>query len=80
MNKAKGIGCLVAVVFILATFVLSNALFTVHETEQVLITQFGDVIGKPITKAGLNITGTLLACLFAVWLGWWIARSLHGSN
>jgi len=54
MSKSKGIGCLVGVAFVLVAIVLSNGLFTVHETEQVLITQFGDVVGKPITKAGLK--------------------------
>jgi CrcB protein len=33
-----------------------------------------------LTKAGLNITTTLFACLFAVWGGYLFARSVHGSS
>lgn len=54
MNKSKGIGCLVAIVCVLVLIVLSNGLYTVHETKQVLITQFGNVVGEPITEAGLK--------------------------
>lgn len=52
----KGIG-LAAISFLalLVFIVLSNALFTVHETEQVVITQFGKPVGKPITRPGLKI-------------------------
>ena len=33
---------------------ISNALYTVKETEQVILTQFGKPIGSPITEAGLK--------------------------
>jgi membrane protease subunit HflC len=45
----------VAIVAFLALIVLSGALFTVHETEQVVLTQFGKPIGKPITTPGLKL-------------------------
>lgn len=45
---------LVAVIFgVLA--VLGGALYVVNEAQQVVITQFGDPIGEPITKAGLHV-------------------------
>jgi membrane protease subunit HflC len=40
---------------ILAAVVLSNALYTVNETQQVVVTQFGKPVGKPITTAGLKL-------------------------
>jgi len=43
------------VVLFFAAIVLSSALFTVQETEQVVITQFGKPVGKPITTPGLKI-------------------------
>ena len=41
------------VVIIVGLIILSGTLYTVDETQQVVITQFGDPIGEPITKAGL---------------------------
>lgn len=43
----------VAVLVILAV-VVYNAAFVVDETEQVVITQFGRITGKPVTEPGLN--------------------------
>ena len=40
-------------IIVLAT--LSSMLYTVSETEQVVITQFGEPIGAPITQAGLHV-------------------------
>ncbi|MCX7822432.1 MAG: protease modulator HflC [Syntrophobacterales bacterium] len=36
-------------------FVVSDGFFVVTETQQVIITQFGKPVGKPITKAGLYV-------------------------
>jgi len=44
-----------AVIIIVVLIVLSNALFTVDEAKQAIITQFGDPVGDPIIKAGLHI-------------------------
>nr|CAX68889.1 Band 7 protein, HflC protein [uncultured bacterium] len=44
---------LIAGVGIAALLVAFGAVFTVDETEQVIITQFGEPIGKPIRQAGL---------------------------
>jgi len=40
---------------ILAAVVLSNAVYTVNETEQVIVTQFGKPVGRPITTPGLKL-------------------------
>lgn len=44
-----------ALVLIALALVLSSAVFTVRETEQVVITQFGKPVGKPITTPGLKL-------------------------
>ncbi len=43
-----------AVLIVIFLIILNNALFTVDETKQAIITQFGDPIGSPITNAGLH--------------------------
>jgi len=48
-------GILVIIVIILGLIVLIDALYIVSETEQVIITQFGDPVGGAIKKAGLHI-------------------------
>jgi membrane protease subunit HflC len=55
MNKR---GCLVAVVIAAAFLVLRLLLgcfYTVHQTEQVIVTQFGKPIGDPTTEPGLHL-------------------------
>ena len=39
---------------VLALVVLSSSLYTVNETQQVIVTQFGKPVGKPITTPGLK--------------------------
>jgi len=46
---------LIAAVVIIGIIVLSSALYVVDETQQVVITEFGQPVGKPITRAGLYI-------------------------
>ncbi len=43
------------VLILAALLVAKGALYTVHETEQVIITQFGKPIGEPIVEAGLHV-------------------------
>ena len=50
----KAAGSFISLLVILAIFVVYNAAYTIHETEQVLITQFGKPVGDPITKSGLH--------------------------
>jgi membrane protease subunit HflC len=45
----------ILIVALFALFVLSSALFIVNETEQVVLTQFGKPVGKPITTPGLKM-------------------------
>ncbi len=42
------------IIAILAVIVLSSSVFTVDETEQCIITQFGEPVGGPIQEAGLH--------------------------
>jgi membrane protease subunit HflC len=44
-----------AAIAVLAIVTLSSALYTVAETEQVIITQFGEPIGQAVTQAGLHL-------------------------
>ncbi|HEX5715865.1 MAG TPA: protease modulator HflC [Thermoanaerobaculia bacterium] len=46
---------LIAVVALTIVAVLSGALFVVKETEQVVLTQFGKPVGKPINTPGLKL-------------------------
>lgn len=41
-------------VALVALILLFSSTYTVKETEQVIITQFGNVVGQPITEAGLH--------------------------
>jgi modulator of FtsH protease HflC len=52
MKKAAGL--LIFLIVIAGAFVLFNSAYTVSETEQAIITQFGKPVGEPITEAGLN--------------------------
>ena len=45
---------LILIVLVLGSIFLWKSAYIVYETEQVIITQFGKPVGKPITEAGLN--------------------------
>jgi len=49
--KSKGI---IIIIAIIAVFLVFSSAYTVDETEQVIVTQFGKVIGTPKTEPGLN--------------------------
>jgi membrane protease subunit HflC len=51
---------LLLLIFIIGAIVLWNGLFVVDETQQVVITRFGEVIGKPILNPGLNFKWPLV--------------------
>lgn len=56
-------GCIIAAVLAVAIFlflVFSGSFYTVHQTEQVIITQFGQAIGDPITEPGLHFKAPLI--------------------
>ena len=44
----------IGIIIVAALLVVSGALYIIDETKQVVITQFGRPIGKPITEAGLH--------------------------
>ena len=48
------------IIFIIGAIILWNGLFVVDETQQVVITRFGEVIGKPILEPGLNFKWPLM--------------------
>jgi membrane protease subunit HflC len=52
--KRPGIIIAVALV-VLALLILGGAFYVVNETEQVVITQFGEPIGEPVTTPGLKV-------------------------
>jgi len=45
----------IIVVVILGLIVVGGSLYTIDQTQQVVITQFGEPIGDPITEAGLHV-------------------------
>ena len=54
MNQKYLAGAFALIVVAIGLIVLGGAFYTVNMREQVVITQFGDPIGKPITEAGLK--------------------------
>lgn len=53
MNPIRTVA--IAIIAMLLLAVLSSAVYTVRETEQVVITQFGKPVGKPVTTPGLKL-------------------------
>ena len=54
MKKSYIAAVVVIVVALVVFLVLSGALYTIDQTEQVIITQFGQPVGDPITEPGLH--------------------------
>ena len=52
--KMKNKGILIAIIVAAAAVLVYNAAYTVDETEQVIITQFGRIVGTPKTDPGLK--------------------------
>jgi membrane protease subunit HflC len=50
----KNKGILVIIIIAVAAFLVYNAAYTVDETQQVIITQFGRIVGTPKTDPGLK--------------------------
>ncbi len=50
----KALSGLSIIIVIFLIFLLSGTFYTVNETQQVIITQFGKPVGKPITEPGLH--------------------------
>ncbi|MEO1366455.1 MAG: protease modulator HflC, partial [Acidobacteriota bacterium] len=51
----NAIRILVGTAVLIGLLVVSGAFYTINETEQVIITQFGKPIGEPVTTAGLHL-------------------------
>ena len=45
---------LIVVVVLAALLAVSGAAYVVYETEQAIITQFGEPVGEPVTEPGLH--------------------------
>src|SRR6478672_5013752 len=54
MKKAWLPAAVIAVALVLFLVVFSGSIYTVDQTEQVIITQFGKPVGDPITEPGLH--------------------------
>ncbi|MEQ9823348.1 MAG: protease modulator HflC [Puniceicoccaceae bacterium] len=54
MNRFLNTLIAAVVVLVLGIIVLSQSLYIVNETEQAIITQFGEIQGEPVTEAGLH--------------------------
>lgn len=52
--KKTGFGCLAALAALAIFLVASGGIYTVLETEQVIVTQFGNPVGEPIKEPGLK--------------------------
>ena len=50
----KVLSLITALVIVVGVLLVSGAVYIISETQQVVITQFGEPIGKPLTQAGLN--------------------------
>jgi membrane protease subunit HflC len=48
-------GCLWIFVVAVALVLVRTSFYTVHQTEQVIVTQFGKPVGEPITDPGLHV-------------------------
>ncbi len=52
--KSAAIGCLGALVVLALIVIVSSSAYTISETHQAIITQFGKPVGDPVTEAGLK--------------------------
>ena len=52
--KKSGFGCVVALTILLALLIVSGAFYTVDETQQAIVTQFGKPVGEPISEPGIR--------------------------
>ena len=60
MKKAWLPAAVIAVAFVLFLVLFSGSIYTVNQTEQVIITQFGKPVGDPITEPGLHFKTPLV--------------------
>jgi modulator of FtsH protease HflC len=60
MKKAWLPAAVIAVALVLFLVLFSGSIYTVDQTEQVIITQFGKPVGDPITEPGLHFKAPLV--------------------
>lgn len=61
--KSRGMPIVTIILAIIALIVLFNLFYTISESEQAIITQFGKPIGGAITEAGLHIKAPFIHAL-----------------
>src|SRR6202008_3509084 len=54
MRRTSGLLILILAAVFVGILVISLSIYTVDQTEQVIITQFGQPVGEPITEPGLH--------------------------
>ena len=54
MNKSGIMGCFALIALFAVALVAKTGFYVVNETEQVIITRFGEAQGEPVSKAGLH--------------------------
>jgi modulator of FtsH protease HflC len=54
MRRSSGLLVLILAAVFVGILVISLSVYTIDQTEQVIITQFGEPVGKPITEPGLH--------------------------
>ena len=52
--RERGKALVIGILALLVLWVLGGSIYIVSETEQVVITQFGDPVGDPITEPGVG--------------------------
>ena len=62
MKKSNLLAAAVFAVALVLLLILSGAFYTVDQTEQVIITQFGQPVGDPITAPGLHFRPLATLC------------------
>jgi len=53
MNKFIQLG--IPIIIVAGAYAVANSIYAVNEVEQMIITQFGKPVGKPVTSAGLKV-------------------------
>src|SRR6201988_1274175 len=54
MRRTSGLLILILAAVFVGILVISLSVYTIDQTEQVIITQFGEPVGQPITEPGLH--------------------------
>ncbi len=83
MTKSYFAAVVVIVVILVVFLVFSGAFYAIDQTEQVIITQFGQPVGDPITKPGLHFKIPFVQNVNSLdkrFLEWDGAQDIHPSR